>query len=141
VPRVLHSARRSAVAARPPERRDPSQRTYRMRSVDPVDLTIHPASRFGRATEPAPAQMGPLTGRVTDRGTGVVGLSTAPGDLPRDLSAGLPPGRPWSIPLLVTPEAEAWLLGWPAGFTTAPHAHRGTGSALTIVEGSLSEEC
>ena len=49
--------------------------------------------------------------------------------------------RPWSIPLLITPEVEAWLLGWPAGLVTTPHAHRGTGAALTVVEGSLSEEC
>ena len=54
---------------------------------------------------------------------------------------GSPPDRPWSIPLLITPEAEAWLLGWPAGLVTAPHTHRGTGAALTVVEGSLSEEC
>jgi quercetin dioxygenase-like cupin family protein len=51
------------------------------------------------------------------------------------------PSGMWSIPLLITPEAEAWLLGWPAGLVTAPHAHRGTGAALTVVEGSLSEEC
>jgi quercetin dioxygenase-like cupin family protein len=49
--------------------------------------------------------------------------------------------RPWSIPLLITPEVEAWLLGWPAGLVTTPHAHRGTGAALTVVAGSLSEEC
>src|SRR5215212_3126887 len=54
---------------------------------------------------------------------------------------GSPPDRPWSIPLLITPEAEAWLLGWPAGLVTAPHTHRGTGAALTVIEGSLSEEC
>src|SRR5215213_1624982 len=52
-----------------------------------------------------------------------------------------PPERPWSIPLLMTPEVEAWLLGWPAGLVTTPHGHRGTGAALTVVEGSLSEEC
>ena len=51
------------------------------------------------------------------------------------------PSGMWSIPLLITPEAEAWLLGWPAGLVTAPHAHPGTGAALTVVEGSLSEEC
>jgi quercetin dioxygenase-like cupin family protein len=51
------------------------------------------------------------------------------------------PSGMWSIPLLITPEAEAWLLGWPAGLVTAPHAHRGTGAALTVIQGSLSEEC
>jgi quercetin dioxygenase-like cupin family protein len=49
--------------------------------------------------------------------------------------------EPWSIPLLITPESEAWLLGWPAGLVTAPHGHRGSDAALTVVEGSLSEEC
>jgi quercetin dioxygenase-like cupin family protein len=98
-----------------------------MRSLDPVDLTIQLANQV--AFEPDPADMGPLTGRVAHRGRRVAGLSTAP------------PDRPWSIPLLITPEAEAWLLGWPAGLTTAPHAHRGSGAALTVVEGSLSEEC
>ncbi|HJU02610.1 MAG TPA: hypothetical protein VJ966_15560, partial [Actinomycetes bacterium] len=77
-----------------------------MRSLDPVDLTIH------------------LAGRVADRP-------------PADPA----PDRPWSIPLLITPELEAWLLGWPAGLVTSPHGHRGTGTALTVVDGSLSEEC
>ena len=51
------------------------------------------------------------------------------------------PAGVWSIPLLITPEVEAWLLGWPAGLVTEPHGHRGTGAALTVIDGSLSEEC
>jgi quercetin dioxygenase-like cupin family protein len=47
----------------------------------------------------------------------------------------------WSVPLLVTPEVEAWLFGWPAGLVTPAHGHRGAAEALTVVEGSLSEEC
>jgi quercetin dioxygenase-like cupin family protein len=49
--------------------------------------------------------------------------------------------RPWSVPLLVSPEAEAWLLGWPAGLVTDAHDHGGATVAITVVEGSLSEEC
>jgi quercetin dioxygenase-like cupin family protein len=90
-----------------------------MRSLDPVGP---PA-----ATAWPEARLADLTIRLANR---VASGHAAP-----------PPDRPWSVPLLVSPEAEAWLLGWPAGLTTAPHAHRGTGSALTVVEGSLSEEC
>ena len=118
-----------------------------MRSPDPVDLTIRLATQLASrpttrpaiwpttrlpirpATEPAPAAMGPLTGRVAEPRTGAPALSTAP------------PDQAWSVPLLITPEAEAWLLGWPAGLVTAAHGHRGTGSALTVVDGALSEEC
>jgi quercetin dioxygenase-like cupin family protein len=46
----------------------------------------------------------------------------------------------WSVPLLVTPEAEAWLLGWPAGLVTPAHDHAGP-VAVTVVGGTLSEEC
>lgn len=52
-----------------------------------------------------------------------------------------PADRPWSVPLLVTPEAEAWLLGWPAGLVTPAHDHGGATVAVTVVEGTLSEEC
>jgi quercetin dioxygenase-like cupin family protein len=81
------------------------------------------------ANEPAPAIAGPLTGRVTDRGGDVLGSSTAPAD------------RPWSVPLLITPEVEAWLLGWPARLVTPAHDHGRATVALTVVDGSLSEEC
>jgi quercetin dioxygenase-like cupin family protein len=82
---------------------------------------------------PDPADMGPLTGRVVDRGAGVPRLSTAPDDRS--------PDRPWAVPLLVTAEVEAWLLAWPAGLVTPAHDHGGAGVAVTVVDGSLSEEC
>jgi quercetin dioxygenase-like cupin family protein len=46
----------------------------------------------------------------------------------------------WAVPLLVSEEVEAWLVGWPAGLVTAVHDHGGA-EAVTVVEGSLSEEC
>ena len=52
-----------------------------------------------------------------------------------------PPGRAWSVPLLVTPVVEVWLFAWPAGLVTPVHGHRGAAEAVTVVEGSLSEEC
>ena len=103
--------------------------------ADLVDLTTRlandPMSKptTEPTTEPAPPDMGPLTGRVADRGKRRDPLSTA-------LT-----GHGWSVPLLVTPEVEAWLFGWPAGLVTPAHGHRGTAEALTVVEGSLSEEC
>ena len=48
---------------------------------------------------------------------------------------------PWTVPLLVTPDVEAWLVAWPAGPVTAVHDHGDATVALTVVEGSLSEEC
>jgi hypothetical protein len=58
-----------------------------------------------------------------------------------DLPAAGPPQRPWSVPLLVTPEAEAWLLGWPAGLVAPAHGHGGGPVTVTVVTGALSEEC
>ena len=58
----------------------------------------------------------------------------------RPVAAG-PADRPWSVPLLVTAEAEAWLLGWPAGLVTAAHHHGTATVAVSVVEGALSEEC
>ena len=81
------------------------------------------------AEGPTPPQAGPLTGRVAAPAASVLRSSTPP------------PDRPWAVPLLVTPEAEAWLLGWPAGLVTRAHDHGGATVALTVVEGSLSEEC
>jgi quercetin dioxygenase-like cupin family protein len=85
-----------------------------MRSVDTTGLSAAPAWSDAELVE--------LTIRLA------LGLSTAPAD------------QPWSVPLLVTPEVEAWLLGWPAGLVTPAHDH-GRAVALTVVEGSLSEEC
>jgi quercetin dioxygenase-like cupin family protein len=53
---------------------------------------------------------------------------------------GAPPGA-WQVPLLLAPEVEAWLLGWPAGEVTAAHDHGRSTVALTVVAGTLSEEC
>jgi quercetin dioxygenase-like cupin family protein len=51
------------------------------------------------------------------------------------------PDPPWSVPLLGAPDVEAWLVGWPAGPVTAVHDHGDATVALTVVQGSLSEEC
>ena len=45
------------------------------------------------------------------------------------------------MPLLVAPEVEAWLSGWPVGLVGPAHGHGGATVAVTVVEGSLSEEC
>jgi quercetin dioxygenase-like cupin family protein len=138
-----------------------------------VELTIRLANdpAYQPARHPAPANAGPLSGRVADRGNGVLPLSTAPADRGKGVlplstaSAGRgagalrfstappdpgtatlrpsppPPDAAWSIPLLITPDVEAWLLGWPAGLVTGAHDHGGATVAVTVVEGSLSEEC
>jgi quercetin dioxygenase-like cupin family protein len=106
------------------------------------------------STQPTPAAAGPLAGRVTHPGGGVLRPSTAPADrggavfgpstAPADREGGVlrtPAGAAWSVPLLVTPDVEAWLLGWPAGLVTPAHDHGGVTVAVTVVEGSLSEEC
>ena len=79
---------------------------------------------------------------MTTAGAGTLppGATAGAGDGSRSLP-GLPADRPWSVPLLVTPEAEAWLLGWPAGLVTPAHGHGGATVAVTVVEGALSEEC
>jgi quercetin dioxygenase-like cupin family protein len=92
-----------------------------------VDLTVRLANE--PVPEPAPPSVGPLSGRVADRREGVLRPSTAPTQ------------PAWSVPLLVTPDVEAWLLAWPAGLVTPVHGHRGAVEALTIIEGSLTEEC
>jgi hypothetical protein len=126
-------------------------------AMEPAGPAIRPA------LGPAPATAGPPTGRVTDREGSVLGSSTAPDDgggsvlrsstAPSRRGEGVlgssttpadpawPPDRPWSVPLLVTHDVEAWLLGWPAGLVTTAHDHGGATVALTVVEGVLSEEC
>jgi quercetin dioxygenase-like cupin family protein len=143
---------------------------------DLVELTIRLANQPTEpsakpSTEPAPADAGPLAGRVTHPGGGVLRPSTAPAHLGggvlrpstgpthpataalRPSTTSTHPGaaalRPpmtsadaaWSVPLLITPDVEAWLLGWPAGVVTPAHDHGGATVAVTVVEGSLSEEC
>lgn len=78
------------------------------------------------ATTDLPAELVRLTGHLA--------LEAPPADTG-------PADRPWSVPLLVTPEAEAWLLGWPAGLVTRAHDHGGATVAVTVVDGTLSEEC
>lgn len=51
-----------------------------------------------------------------------------------------PPGA-WQVPLLLTADTEAWLLGWPAGFVTPAHDHGASTVAVTVLEGALTEEC
>jgi quercetin dioxygenase-like cupin family protein len=99
-----------------------------------VGLSTNPS------TQPTPAAAGPLAGRVAHPGCGVLRPSTAPADREGGLLRP-PAGRAWSVPLLVTPDVEAWLLGWPAGLVTPAHDHGGATVAVTVVEGSLSEEC
>jgi quercetin dioxygenase-like cupin family protein len=96
------------------------------------------------APERAPADAGPLSGRVAHRRGGVVRPSTAPlADREPGVSwsSTAPGDQAWSVPLLITDEVEAWLLGWPAGLVTPVHDHGGAAVALTVVEGALSEEC
>src|SRR5512132_1994648 len=95
--------------------------------ADLVDLTIRLANdpTTEPTTEPAPPDMGPLTGRVADRGKRRDPLFTA-------LT-----GHGWSVPLLVTPEVDPRLFGWPAGLVARAPGHPGTAEALTVVEGSL----
>ena len=78
------------------------------------------------STTDLPAELARLT---ADLALGAQAVAAGPAD------------RPWSFPLLVTPEAEAWLLGWPAGLVTPAHDHGGATVAVTVVEGTLSEEC
>jgi quercetin dioxygenase-like cupin family protein len=78
------------------------------------------------STTDLPAELARLT---ADLALGAQAVAAGPAD------------RPWSSPLLVTPEAEAWLLGWPAGLVTPAHDHGGATVAVTVVEGTLSEEC
>jgi quercetin dioxygenase-like cupin family protein len=79
------------------------------------------------------------------RSLSTVDLPSELARLAADLAAGtgqVPPAdRAWSVPLLLTPEAEAWLLGWPAGLVPPAHGHGGATMAVTVVEGALSEEC
>jgi quercetin dioxygenase-like cupin family protein len=106
-----------------------------MRSLSTIDL---PAELARLAADlAAEAGTGPWTPPPEARaGTGPVGA--VPGGPP---GPALPDDRPWSVPLLVTPEAEAWLVEWPAGLVTRAHDHGGATVAVTVVEGTLSEEC
>jgi len=75
-----------------------------------------------------PADLAGLTARLADA-AGWPGLAPAEH------------GRAWAVPLVLTPAVEAWLLGWPAGLLTPVHGHGGSPVAVTVVEGTLAEEC
>jgi len=112
--------------------------------AEPGTQATPPSPRLTPAsTQPTPAAAGPLAGRVTHPGGGVLRPSTAPAErgegVPRPVM--VPAPAAWSVPLLVTPDVEAWLLGWPAGLFTPAHDHGGATVAVTVIEGSLSEEC
>jgi quercetin dioxygenase-like cupin family protein len=101
-------------------------------ATEPANVPVNePANgpANGPSTEPTPAAAGPLAGRAAEQQRRVLWSSTTP------------TGAAWSVPLLVTPYVEAWLLGWPAGLVTPAHGHGGATVAVTVVEGSLSEEC
>lgn len=50
------------------------------------------------------------------------------------------PETRWYEQLLLTDDAEVWLVGWAPGQATAIHDHGGAAGALTVVEGSLTED-
>jgi len=74
-------------------------------------------------------------GRLAEQAARLAGEIQATGRSP-----GGPPGA-WQVPLLLAADVEVWLLGWPAGQVTPAHDHGGSAVALTVVEGTLSEEC
>ena len=77
----------------------------------------------------------PDAGRLAEQAARLAGEIQAGGRLP-----GGPPGA-WQVPLLLAADVEVWLLGWPAGQVTPAHDHGGSAVALTVVEGTLTEEC
>ncbi|MFZ0218494.1 MAG: rhodanese-like domain-containing protein [Candidatus Dormiibacterota bacterium] len=50
------------------------------------------------------------------------------------------PAHRWYERLLLTPMVEVWLIGWAPGQGTSPHDHGGTEGAMTVVQGTLSED-
>ena len=98
-----------------------------MRSLSTVDLS----SELARLAADLAAETWPP-------GSGTGPVPAEPGSRPGLVP---PAGRAWSVPLLVSPEAEAWLIGWPVGLVTPAHGHGGATMAVTVVEGALSEEC
>jgi quercetin dioxygenase-like cupin family protein len=103
-----------------------------MRSVDTTVRLPATAAPAGSA-----AGLIELTARLAGEAGGSAPRATAGPGLP----GGWPADRPWSVPLLATPEAEAWLVGWPAGLVAPAHDHRGAAVVLAVLDGALSEEC
>ena len=50
------------------------------------------------------------------------------------------PARRWYERLLLTPRVEVWLIGWAPGQGTHPHDHGEAAGALTVTEGTLTED-
>jgi hypothetical protein len=131
----------------------PTARVRAPVGVDPLTARLRASGTAVPLSTPvrAPSTAGPVTGRVADPAEGVLRPSTAPNLASTPAAAPTPAATPtpapdpndaaWSIPLLVAPEVEAWLLGWPAGLVTAAHGHGRAAMAVTVVEGGLSEEC
>ncbi len=75
--------------------------------------------------------------------------ATALGELTRGLAARPSLWRPllrhdqehrWYERLLLTPRVEIWLIGWAPGQGTRPHGHGDAQGALTVIEGTLTED-
>ena len=128
-PRSHPASTRCPMAAPAPGR---ARKGRRMHSVDTTGLP---------AATAAPAWSAAGLVELTARLAGEAGASAAQARARAGLPGGGPADRAWSVPLLVTAEAEAWLLGWPAGLVAPAHDHRGTAVALSVLEGTLSEEC
>ena len=135
---TIRLANQSAAGA--PELAPPPTQQPAPPTVQPAAPALQPAPP---ALQPAPPDAGPLAGRVADRRAGVARPSTTPAHRREGVlrPPPAPAGAAWSVPLLVTPDVEAWLLGWPAGLVTPAHDHGGATVAVTVIEGSLSEEC
>ena len=106
-----------------------------MRSLDTLGLPAAPPWSDADLVE--------LTIRLANEPAAADVYGPAPADRgDRDFrSSTVTDNPPWSVPLLVAAEVEAWLLGWPAGLVTAAHDHGRATVAVTVVEGNLSEEC
>jgi rhodanese-related sulfurtransferase/predicted metal-dependent enzyme (double-stranded beta helix superfamily) len=94
--------------------------------------------------DPAPSL---LLGRLLDADRALD--AAALGELTRQI-AGRPalwrpllrhdPDHRWYERLLLTPRVEVWLIGWAPGQGTLPHDHGDAEGALTVTEGTLTED-
>lgn len=132
---------------RPADPTDPPATTWS--PADLVELTVRFANDPTLATDPTPAKELALAEELALTKEPALAIEPALAKEPALVRAPAGTGplttaltrSPWALPLLVTPEVEAWLVGWPAGEVSPVHGHRGAAAALTVVEGSLSEEC
>lgn len=95
------------------------------------------------ALEPEPARLGELLDSDRDLD------ATALGQLTRQIAARPAiwrpllrhdPDRRWYERILLTPRVEVWLIGWAPGQGTRPHDHGDAAGALTVTEGTLTED-